>query len=1338
MTRLPVRFSLLLAAACWMLALPAATLGTEQGEPYVKQATWVETMLATRASLVEPAEEGEREIEFSPWHTTGQLKCERFDEALFPEQGVDLAAKGQDGKPLWTEKPDLDDGCVHNLESHGGRGPTYLFRTITVKQPTTIRAGFGSDDGLAVWLDGEKLISNDVSRGVVPNSDFAELKLKPGENRLLLKIYNTGGGHGFCFSVGAEPVDPLPELWEKLKGDFPLETGWMERHLGRDRCHAWFRAGGDIELERELIERAMRDCGREGEQFRGAFEELGRAEVPADDPRWLDLYRRVCLFRHRPAELRQVNVRALRLAVEDLVQSFGGRYRRGQEYLKRLDDFDRQVGQIELALAGGDRGAKNRVKPLVDQFERLRKEALLDNPLLDFDKLLLVKRGAGSPKLGLPQNWQGNCALPKTGYDNEIAVLTPVRPEGRLTTLFKPEKGEFVGDVDLNFDADKMLFSMPGDFGRFQIWEIGVDGRGLRQVTPGDYNDVDNYDACYLPDGRIIFDSTRCFQGIPCVGGGNTVANLCLMNPDGSAIRQLCFDQDHNWCPTVLNSGRVLFSRWEYSDTPHYFTRLVFSMNPDGTDQKEYYASNSPWPNSTFYARPIPGDPAKVIGVISGHHGVPRMGELILFDPAQGRRMAQGAVQRIPGYGVEVEAKIGDGIVNGSWPKFLHPYPLSDKYFLVSMQRDNSSLWGIYLVDVFDNMVLVKEQPGYVLFEPVPLRKTPRPPVIPEKVDLSKDYATVYMQDVYLGPGLQGVPRGVVKALRIYEPHYAYPGMGGHINIGIDGPWDARRIHGTVPVEKDGSAYFRVPANTPLAVQPLDEKGRALQVMRSWFTAMPGEVLSCTGCHESQNSVPPAKLTMAMHGKPHQITPWRGPARPFSFKREVQPVLDKYCVGCHDGEHGDRPDFRVDGPNRFRNFTPSYCALHPYVRRPGPESDYFLQRPLEFHASTSELVQMLEKGHHHVQLDDEAWDRLVTWIDLNVPDHGTWTEHRGNSERSASRRLEMRTTYANRPENPEVYPSDPPGPVAFVEPKPEPERRAQNLRVAGWPFDAGEAKRRQQEAAERLGVEPSVSLELAEGVTMDLVLIPAGEFVMGRHDAAVDEYPAAVAKIERPFYLGVCEVTNRQYAAFDPEHDSAYISMTNKDQSSRGHAVNGPEQPVVRITWEQAMEFCAWLSRTGGQRFTLPTEAQWEWACRAGTATPFWFGPEDADFSRFANLADRQLENFAKRDSPKWHPKDLRFDDRAMVTTNVGRYEPNPWGLKDMLGNAAEWTLSTYRPYPYDPRDGREHARAQGAKTVRGGSWYDRPQRARSGFRGHYEPWQRVYNVGFRVVMEVK
>ena len=304
----------------------------------------------------------------------------------------------------------------------------------------------------------------------------------------------------------------------------------------------------------------------------------------------------------------------------------------------------------------------------------------------------------------------------------------------------------------------------------------------------------------------------------------------------------------------MLNNGRVLYTRWEYSDSPHYFTRLLFSMNPDGTNQAAYYGSNSYWPNSMFYARPIPGHPDQGRGAsISGHHGVPRMGELVVFDPARGRYEAQGAVQRIPGFGKAVEPIIRDQLGQ----RFLAQVPASlsaeRQVFPRLLQARPTVAWGIYLVDTFDNFVLLAEEPGYALLEPVPLRKRPTPPVIPDRVDLKTDRRIVHIADIYAGEAMHGVPRGTVKRLRIYEPHFAYPGMGGHICIGIDGPWDGRRIWGTVPVDSDGSVSFKAPANTPLAVQPLDADGKALAVMRSWFTAMPGEAVSCVGCHESQN-----------------------------------------------------------------------------------------------------------------------------------------------------------------------------------------------------------------------------------------------------------------------------------------------------------------------------------------------------------------------------------------------------------------------------------------------------------------------------------------------------
>ena len=376
---------------------------------------------------------------------------------------------------------------------------------------------------------------------------------------------------------------------------------------------------------------------------------------------------------------------------------------------------------------------------------------------------------------------------------------------------------------------------------------------------------------------------------------------------------------------------------------------------------------------------------------------------------------------------------------------------------------------------------------------------------------------------------------------------------------------------------------------------------------------------------------------------------------------------------------------------------------------------------------------MLEKGHHNVKLDAEAWDRLCTWIDLNVPDKGIWSENRPIAGNFHQRRLDMRTKFADRPEDPEEYPTPPPRRPAFIKPAPETLKPVPALHVSGWPFDAAEAKRRQTSA----GLPAELKLKLNSGRTMDLVLIPAGEFVMGSGEGYPDEAPQSRVRIGQPFYLSKYEVTNAEFAAFDPAHDSAYISVFNKDQSTRGEPVNRPQQPVVRVSWRQAQAFCDWLTRTSGRTCQLPTEAQWEYACRAGTDTPLNYGNQATDFSRLANLADKCLTFLCRGDSPPWLPAVTNADDGAGVTNEVGHYRPNAWGLYDMHGNAAEWTRTIYRPYPYNMSDRRDDVQADGAKVVRGGSFYDRPQRARSSFRQQYPSWQRVFNVGFRVVVEV-
>jgi formylglycine-generating enzyme required for sulfatase activity len=1046
--------------------------------------------------------------------------------------------------------------------------------------------------------------------------------------------------------------------------------------------------------------------------------------------------------------------KALDLAIRDLAETFEGRYPDSAKNLAELQALRQAHDALEAAKPRDDKALAD----LARQFAELRSRALLANPLLDFEKLLFIERSAA--RIGLPNNWESNSSLPTAGYDNRLCSLSPVRPDGKVGVVYEPAGQRFVGDLALHWNADRMLFSMGGANGRWQVFEVGIDGKDPRELKLITEKDVDNYNACYLPDGRIMFTSTATFIGVPCVYGSSHVTNMYIQEHDGS-IRQTTVDQEHNWCPTALNDGRVLYLRWEYTDLPHSNSRRLFAMNPDGTQQMAYISSNSYFPNSFFYARPIPGHPTKVVGIATGHHGTARAGRMLVMDPRLGQHEAEPVVQEIPGYGRKVEAIIRDPLADGVWPLFLHPYPLSEKYFLVSMKPSPRANWGIYLVDVFDNMVLLLEKPGYAMLEPVPVKKAPIPPAIPDRIDPTRKDAIVYLANVYEGPGLRGIPRGTVKKLRLFTYEFAYRGMGGlYGSIGMDGPWDIKRVLGTVPVESDGSAHFRVPAYTPVSVQPLDEDGKALQLMRSWFTAMPGETVSCVGCHEKQDTVAGSRQNLAALRAPSEIVPWYGPTRGFSFAREVQPVLDRHCVGCHNGAADSKTPMDLRGgrvltdwstqfaghvdPSVGGKFSTAYAELHRFVRRPGIESDIRLLSPMEFHADSTELGQILAKGHHGVKLDAESWDRLVTWIDLNAPYHGTWSEIVGSQhvKAVAGRARAMRKQFTGMDDDLEAIPAMPRQTIQPIVPE-QPAMAAADVHAAGWPFDAAEAKRRQGSPEQS-----QLSVDLGSGVKLELARIPAGEFIMGSSTGHPDESPRCRVVVSKPCWIGRFEISNEQYARFDPFHDSHVESMHAYQFGIHGYPMNAPRQPVVRVSWQRAVDFCQWLSAQTGRHVALPTEAQWEYACRAGTDTPFSYGDLNTDFSKFANLADRRLREFVLetyvtvRQIPNpnkyddWVPRDDRFDDGSFVTADVGKYQPNAWGLHDMHGNAAEWTRSLYKPYPYDDQDGRNDIAAAGRRVARGGSWYDRPYRSTSSFRAAYQRWQGVFNVGFRVVIE--
>jgi formylglycine-generating enzyme required for sulfatase activity len=1044
--------------------------------------------------------------------------------------------------------------------------------------------------------------------------------------------------------------------------------------------------------------------------------------------------------------LKYFNPDAMERAINAFAAKYPDIYKDKDALLKRVADL-RKVA--EDAQANGTAEAKFAA---AQQVEALSDAVFMRHPAVDFKELLFVRRSTGSIHTGLPQNWQGNSSVPLHGYVNDV-VRAPLKQGGQEPqTVYASDS--FVGDVDLDFDADRIMFSTgkKGEKG-WRVYEVQLSKPGVaKEITPSDQPDIDFYDPCYLPDGRRLFVSTSGFHGVPCVGGSDYVGNLHLMEKNGS-IRRLVFDQDNSWCPTVMSNGRVLYLRWEYTDSAHYFSRVLMTMNPDGSDQQEFYGSGSYWPNSCFYARPLPGSTTKFVGIVSGHHGLARKGELILFDAARGRLETAGAVQRIPGYGKPVENVTKDQLVNGSSPLFLHPYPLSDDLFLVSMYENAGGPFFIALADVYDNLIPLWQSPSQNLYEPLPLKKQPKPILPADRYVKGEKECTVYMVGAGNGPGLRGVPSGKVKSLRVFYYEYSPRNTGGHYTIGFEGPWDPRVMLGTVDVEADGSCMFKAPANTPISVQPLDENGNALQLMRSWLVGVPGETIACMGCHEKQNAAAPHTYSSAAKKKPQTIKPWYGPRRAYAFEREVQNVLDVSCVGCHNAKStatnkiGQRiPNFE-DTPGDD-GFSTAYVNLMPYIRRNGPEGDYHVLMPLEFHADTSELIQILKKGHHGVSLSPEQWDRFYTWIDLNVPYWGTWTEREaGKKEECLCRRHEMAKKYADVDFNPEVI-VNPYHAMAFVPPQ-KPADPPPPPTVSGWPFDAAAAKAKQ-------GANAASEFDLGGGQKLKLVRIPAGSFVMGSNDETPAERPMSAVAIDKPFWMGATEITMGQFQQFDPTFENGVYDKHYKDQVNRGYFVNGTNFPAIRVSWEQANAFCAWLSKRLGKTVRLPSEAQWEWACRAGTATPMNYGDINADFSKSENLADYMMIELAvsgvdpkpiaygndpnpkHKPSPLWdyELRDRRYNDGVLHLADVGSYTSNAWGLYDMHGNVAEWTRSAYRPYPYVDSDGRNNAVVDERKVVRGGSWYRRQIRSTSSWRWGYPGWMRPFDVGFRVIVE--
>ena len=1157
-------------------------------------------------------------------------------------------------------------------------------------------------------------------------------------------------------SVYFQALNVVPKfVGDELIAKYPEQIGMLGAMM--DGLDTWLITP-DASIEKQAVE-AMVGKLKDGSYYKSVVQQIANEkDVNTQIRKYLELFEKLQDVYALQGELEWLNIDAIKLAFADMSKQKGFDAAKYQPMLNEL---------VQLQQKGFSGIYKGDEQAIADARKALdnKKAILLGNPLLDADKIVAVRYKLGStarqamaPSLGTQaNNWSNQESARRSGFDAEIVELSNLRGHMQMKSIFKPIVTDAsIADLRMHWDANRVMFTtlMGENDKRWNVYEVKLDGTGCKKLIENEEPDLEFYDGTYLPDGRIIANSNIGYQGVPCVSGDDPVGNMVLYTPEQKNLRRLTFDQDANWNPVVMNNGRVMYTRWEYTDLTHYYSRIVMHMNPDGTENKALYGSGSMFPNSTFDIQPLPGHGSAFVGIISGHHGVARSGRLIIFDPTKGRKNVQGMVQEIPHRNRPIQELIKDELVNGVWPQFVKPTPLNDKYFLVAAKLDPQSLWGLYLVDIYDNVTCLMQAEGEGYISPILVKETKTPPAIPDRVKLNEKEATIFIQDIYEGEGLRGIPRGTVKELRLHAYEYAYvKTRSDHNWHGIQSGWDIKRLLGTVPVEEDGSAIFKVPANTPISIQPIDKDGVAVQWMRSWVTGQPGEVVSCIGCHEDQNQIPIPKRVMASQKAAAPLKAPEGGVRSFTFDLEIQPILDRACIACHNGE-GKAFDLRGGKKDKL-GYGTSYLNIHPYVHRQGGEGDMVVLQPYEYHPNTSELVRILKKGHHNVKLTDAEWLKLYNWIDYNAPDKGYFDANVLGKEiipyqgfDQIERRKELTDKYANGmgvdwKKEIADYASylKAQGPITPVMPEKAAPVKVKNVKAKGWPFDKAAIK-------DMLAKETSnrKEVEIAPGVKINFVRIPAGEFVMGSYNGESDAYPTAKVKIDKPFWMGEMEITNQQFNVIYPDHDSRFVDQLWKDHVVQGYPANEPNQPVIRVNYNDAMDYCKQLSEKTGLNITLPTEAQWEWACRAGSDSDFWYGDMNTDFGKYENLADKTTLLFAvsgvdpKPMSPNsyWYkyytylPKEEGVDDGQLIQTGEKVYEANPFGLYNMHGNVSEWTRSDYVPYPYNPKT----KLTSDHKVVRGGSYIERPKFSTAYARKAYYPYQRVFNVGFRVIIE--
>ncbi|NLX98993.1 MAG: discoidin domain-containing protein [Rhodopirellula sp.] len=834
------------------------------------------------------------------------------------------------------------------------------------------------------------------------------------------------------------PAAQMTKVWDQVRRDFPAAESPLLEYV----AYEWFEPGGwlahgfDTKLEEALVRRAIEESGAFAAGLIAGLEKLRSSAVPAADVRWLELCGRAAEVASAAKEWT-----SLRLAVEDLTLSFPDCYP-GTALRQRLDALGKRIAAV------GDDG-----DGVGTALADLKYEALVASNPLAPKKILFVKRHTYAP------GWYYAEFMRATRFGGNLCVLS--LDSGEVTELVPSLSGGIFDRCDLSFEGRRVVFGYKAAAGRgFRLFEVGIDGEGLRQLTfdppdeeariarywhprykpAGIYrHHTDDFHPCYLPDGGICFASTRCEQGVLCDQGDTLSVNvLYRIDGDGSHMRRLSQGALSESTPSVMNDGRILYTRWEYVDKGVIAVQSLWAMRPDGSGSMEIYGNEIEFPPVFIHARAIPGTNDQFVCTATMHHPF-AVGPILRVDARRDIRTHAPIDSLTPDTSLSIEGIGGfphgenyTHLRNGRWmpdnrgPLFAEPYPLADpaggagagKYFLVTCNPDrpwnDPAAYGLYLIDRFGNRVKLHSDPAISCWQPMPVAARPKPPLVApihssEPDGAAPGEAVLVMSDVYRG--LEGVKRGEVKYLRVLEqvprPWSArrfWPddeGLGQHAVISMNAHIFVKVHHGVVPVHGDGSACFIVPARRNLFFQALDANFMELQRMRSFVNLEPGESRSCIGCHEPRRLAPPPRFPQAMReaaarpaSQPGEIIP-----RPIHYVTDVQPILDKHCVSCH------RPEKQEGGLDLSGALTTWFNRsyeeimskkLVAYIQEfHGPleraqKTNVVPLPPKALGSHASRLVEIIRQGHYDTSLSAEEMARLVTWADANAPYYGSY------------------------------------------------------------------------------------------------------------------------------------------------------------------------------------------------------------------------------------------------------------------------------------------------------------------------------------------------------------